>query len=818
MQLVRSIFERGRLLTSHRLRKDLLALLFLVGIVLIFLWPSLFLDKTLLPVDILLHYSPWSYYSHRPPVWNGLPVDAVLYFYPWKLFIARAIWAGTTPLWNPYVMSGTPFIANSQAAIFYPFNLLFLVFPVLRAYAIFVALHLFLAGSFTYFYLRTISASRPGSLLGGMAFMSSPLLIGCSEHLSLLGIMVWLPLIFILLDKMLLQKSYRYALGVGIVLGIQMLGGHFQFSFFVLFASVLYFIFRSLWLLKGGAEVRSSATYLLLMAVVMVVGLALSAVQLFPSLEASGYLIRARTGWRFNLSQFFMPGAMSFSYLITLLQPNFLGPQSTPHPLGSRHLIDVAYVGMLPFLLASVNIFNLKKRYPLFLFILALLALSLALGTPLYQVLFLIPKFSLFRGPWRALYLEVFALSVLAGLGFDFIVGLVKERRPSPSPWALVIAWLLPLTGVVLMVNMVTVGSLNIYPGTPPPLPYALKQTLILLSLFSFSLAVLLLFLRRVIRFRLFMIFALAITGIDLVGQNLWYYPALDYDQAYFPTASIEFLQEHLGLYRIARYGTEFLGSPLAPNTGMVYGLFDAQGAEVYILEDYAAFFNLIEDHGLEAAWLTIPNIGEEGSLDSPLIDLLGVKYILTTSEIGMEGYELAFDGQGRDIKIYENKEVLPRAFVVHRVEVVAEDEEALARLGSRSFDPGQVVIISEELPPGERSVNERTPLSDESEAHILDYGLNAVTIEARMESPGFLVLADVYYPGWKVFVDGQERKIYRTDHIFRSVYLEEGEHEIRFLFDPLSFKMGLYLTLSTLLLLGGSLIFRLWSSRRVEP
>lgn len=800
MQLVRPILGRAVLPTSRELIKDLLVLLFLGGMVLVFLWPSLFLDKTLLPVDILLHFSPWSCYSNRPPVWNGLPVDAVLQFYPWKLFTAQAIPGGTIPLWNPYVMSGTPFIANSQAAIFYPFNFLFLLFPALRAYAIFMALHLFLAGSFTYFYLRAISVSRTASLLGGMAFMSSPFLIGWSEHLSHLGVMVWLPLSLILVERMLIRKSLGYALGLGIVLGVQTLSGMFEFSFFAFLAMAAYYLFRTSCLLRERPSLKEGGLDLLLMAITAIVAFSLSAVQLLPSLEASGHLIRARTGWRFNPSQFFMPGAMSFSYLITLLEPNFVGPQSTLHPLGSRNLVENAYIGVLPLLLASVNVFNLKKRYPLFFFILALLALSLALGTPLYQVLLLIPKFGLFRAPFRALYLEVFALSVLAALGFDFLVGVVKEGQLSPTPWALAIAWLIPLTGVVLMVNRVTAGSLSIYPGSPPPLPYALNQTLILLLLFSLSLAVLLLFLRRVIGFRLFMIVALAITGIDLVGQNLWYYPALDYGQAYLPTASIEFLQEHLGLYRIARCGTEVLESPLAPNTGMVYGLFDVQGSDIYILEDYVAFLNLIEDHGLEAAWAKIPNIDEEGSLDSPLMDLLGVKYILTTSEIGMDKYELVFDGQARDIKIYENKEVLPRAFVVHRVEVVAEDEEILVRLGSGSFDPGQVVIVGQELPTSEVAVNEEAPLKDNSKAQIANYGLNAVTIEAQVENPGFLVLTDVYYPGWRVFVDGQERQLYRADYIFRAVYLETGNHQVRFVFEPLSFKIGLYLILFALL------------------
>jgi len=131
---------------------------------------------------------------------------------------------------------------------------------------------------------------------------------------------------------------------------------------------------------------------------------------------------------------------------------------------------------------------------------------------------------------------------------------------------------------------------------------------------------------------------------------------------------------------------------------------------------------------------------------------------------------------------------------------VVAGDEEALVRLGSGSFDPGQVVIVGQELPTSEVAVNEEAPLKDNSKAQIANYGLNAVIIEAQVENPGFLVLTDVYYPGWRVFVDGQERQLYRADYIFRAVYLEAGNHQVRFVFEPLSFKMGLYLVLFALL------------------
>jgi len=796
---------------------DLLVVAALLGIVLAFMWPSLFLNKTLLPVDILLHFPPWSYYSAQPPVWNGIASDAVLNFYPWKLFSVRALETGTLPLWNPYQMSGTPLVGNSQAGLFYPFNLLFMLVPPLKAYALFIAIHLLLAGLFMYAFLRSLLVSRPGSLIGGIAFMGNPFLIGWSEHLPHLSVMIWLPLIFILLDRMVERRSILYATVLGLVLGLQLLGGMFQFSFFIFLASFLYFLFRVAVKLKGRPSLRRGILYLALMSVAAILALGLAAIQLLPSVEMSQFIVRAEE--KPPTGHFFTPWAMSFSYLITLLEANFMGPQSDLHPLGSRSLIDAAYVGVFPFLLACVNIFNVRSRNSVFFLVLALLAISFALGSPLYQMLFLFPKLNFFRAPTRFLYLEVFALSALAGLGFDYLVHLVRERQDHPSPWALAILWLTPLMGVILLVDRVAAGSMNIYPGEAPSWPYAVRQTGILFFLFSVCLVILILFLRRRTSLYVFSGLVLLVTTIDVVGQNLWFFPAIGYDKAYLSTASTRFLQENIGLHRVARYGTGVLESPLPPNTGMIYGLSDIQGKDPFILRDYVDFLSLIEDFQERPLWFwnRLPNFEESESLSSKLLDLLGVKYILATEPFENSKYELVFDGSEKDILIYENKRVLPRVFIVHRVEVIVEREGALARLRSDSFDPSVMAIISEELAPGEGTVDEGSLVSDGSQAEILDYGLNSISTSVEMESPGFLVLTDVYYPGWRVFVDDQERKIYRTDHIFRSVFVEGGEHEVRFLFDPLSFRIGFYLSLSTMLLAGGLLSFFLWAPRRAK-
>jgi len=76
------------------------------------------------------------------------------------------------------------------------------------------------------------------------------------------------------------------------------------------------------------------------------------------------------------------------------------------------------------------------------------------------------------------------------------------------------------------------------------------------------------------------------------------------------------------------------------------------------------------------------------------------------------------------------------------------------------------------------------------------------------MDGEGFLILSDVYYPGWKVYVDGIEEKIYRADYLLRAVHLPPGFHQVRFVYDPMSFKVGLWIILSTLFCFGGYLIY----------
>ncbi|MFQ5885757.1 MAG: YfhO family protein, partial [Anaerolineae bacterium] len=195
--------------------------------------------------------------------------------------------------------------------------------------------------------------------------------------------------------------------------------------------------------------------------------------------------------------------------------------------------------------------------------------------------------------------------------------------------------------------------------------------------------------------------------------------------------------------------------------------------------------------------------------LREPLIpQRIEVRYLLPCGEFHLRGLTLVEGRTGAhrslvvspayrlvhsgDVKIYENMENLPRAFVVHRARI---SENALEAMKEEAFDPGREVILSQG--PGGHLEEGKA----QDRVSMVSYQPERVEVQAHLGAPGYLVLTDAYYPGWKALVDGRTAKIERADYYFRAVYLEEGEHTIEFVYAPLSFKVGVAISLASLAL-----------------
>lgn len=156
------------------------------------------------------------------------------------------------------------------------------------------------------------------------------------------------------------------------------------------------------------------------------------------------------------------------------------------------------------------------------------------------------------------------------------------------------------------------------------------------------------------------------------------------------------------------------------------------------------------------------------------------------------------------DIAIYENGDYLPRAYFVNKGILINNDKQILKKLRSSTFNPREEIIVEDKSAAKFNSSN-----GLKANVKITGYEPNSVTIKTVNDKNGFLVLSDTYYPGWKVFVDGNEEKIYRANYTFRAVGLSKGSHLVEFVYDPLSFKAGLFLSLGTFILL-----IAMWAKR----
>ena len=125
---------------------------------------------------------------------------------------------------------------------------------------------------------------------------------------------------------------------------------------------------------------------------------------------------------------------------------------------------------------------------------------------------------------------------------------------------------------------------------------------------------------------------------------------------------------------------------------------------------------------------------------------------------------KLVRDGK---VKLYQNLRALPRAYSVADLTVVKDDGEALRVLKEMDSDPRVSPLITreayEKVANNINKVKGLSPDTYKGETKILKYSLNNVEIETNGNNSGFLILADNFYPGWRVYVNDSEKTLLRS-------------------------------------------------------
>jgi hypothetical protein len=771
----------------------------------LFLWRSLFTGEVFLPTRMLGHIAPYSAVVPREelPPWNPLRWDGIAQFYPWRHFAAQTLHEGYLPLWNPYQFSGTPFLANSQSAVFYPLNLVYYLLPTHIAFGISALLHLTLCGWFTYLLMRRLRVGEFASLLSGVVFTYSAWQVAWLPLPTFLAVSCWFPLLLrqvhLLLrheQKQTSAQAWRATAGLSAIVGVMLLAGHLQISFYGLLAGSLWAL-SLLLMQKREGGLPSVGRGLGRSVLALAVGFLLASPQILPSLELSRVSHRVgkptTEGYRLY-TEYAVPTAG----LASLLLPDLFGndhasdnpywgfysrqlPNSQFEAVRHNAAETASYVGVLPLLLA---VFALSRglrrqggdRRILFFGGLALLALLMALGSPLNALFYFgVPGFGQSGSPGRVLVLWTLALALLAGFGLDMLL----QERPKLKEVAFTVGVVFALGGIGIYATQTDLSFT--LAGVPyPSFSDALsRQGVGWVRLGAvFVVGCLLLFAPVLLHKRSASI-ALIVSLVEIFWVGMPINPSGKTDYLYPLTGGIRLLKEQVGHQRIFPINMRWsLNEPppaiLPPNGGMVYGLRDVQGYDSLFMGQYKRFANLFARTdrfgNRDSSPIQVGNMIFFQDVKSSETPLTSAAFALmpSTSDSAFSA-DLAPQGeplynQMREMAIYRLPNALPRAH-----------------------------LIPQESFAGELALPEWR-----------EDGATRVTLRTNAPVRTNLVLADAYATGWKAYVDGAEVPIERlkTFQYFRAVGLTAGAHEVSFVYAPASFRVGLFLALFSLLLL----------------
>jgi hypothetical protein len=376
---------------------------------------------------------------HRDGLFGGptfYELDTRLFYYPLAEWVGQQLHAGVFPLWLPGIFTGYPIFADGELGLAYlPQVLLLYLLPTPLAMVWMRVLHVFLAGLFTYVYLKTLRLDPLPALGGALVFAFGSFLSAQMHHENVVRSAVWLPAVFACAERAVQQRgvfrasrfAFWSALGA-LAFSQSALGLHVQPVLMLAMALGMYVVFRAL-LPAGGAHTAARNAYWPVISGSAIVGggLALAAVQWLP-LGEWALVSSRRGGVDYEFASAF---GLAPENLLTVIFPYFFRlPDATTWWSLWQQWETELYVGIPTLALAIVGII-FARRFELAYFVL-LGAVSLLIGMAhyaplfnLHQMLWSIPGFSFLRAPGRFTYLVVFAAACLAAFGLQTL----SQRR-----------------------------------------------------------------------------------------------------------------------------------------------------------------------------------------------------------------------------------------------------------------------------------------------------------------------------------------------------------------------------------------------------
>jgi hypothetical protein len=707
---------------------------------------------------------------------------------------------GELPLWCPHQLAGAPFVHDIQAGIFYPPGAILYSLPEERvgsALSWLVVFHVLLAGWGMFAYARSAGLGEMGALVAGIGYMFAGrwlLHLLAAGHFVVVGL-AWLPLVLWALEHSIRCGGLVWPTLAGGLYALLILGTQPQWTFY---AS----LFIAAWSLgatpdlAGRWEVPTLSfrcalgRWVVCGLWMVLVGLGLSAVQLLPTAEAAGLALRSAG---LGTSGALDGGLRSLLFLV--------GPalSTEPHNLEWEDRGGLTLLWLMAAVLAGLAGRG-RVRFQ------ACVALGFCLfavgGSTLVQGL---PGFNLFRQPPR--------MFIIVGFPVAFLAGHASELLCANNTRAAEVAALGRKALIRLLLGLgILVGGYvfrTLLEGR------ALRGHIYWLSLALTVPAA----------------FALMSRRRNAGWAAPWVWAGLLIIDLWALTAPLVATRAEAELYAAPACLSPLVGLPLGQGRALDVGdrgvAFPLGGgaalARVHRLEslrgynplDYRRYKQYLSFVGGNAeplvameGPLTYPVLGDFPVAHKKLLDLLNTRWLLQPADLpppdGWQG-PLCVDAAAQPynflaggmpvlppIALYYNPTALPRVFFVAHAGRLAADECMLDRLLETDFR--KEVLLDAEAPALSCDCGAQTRSTS-----IRSYQPNRIDVTVGAGPPGWLIMTDLYYPGWCCRIDERPAEVLRADYVFRAVLVPEGAHELAFTFEPKAYRLGRLISLKTL-------------------
>ncbi len=798
-------------------KKDWLFLALLLVVLVLCFSEILFTGKIVRAPDIINEFY-WGVKSYANVSWS-------------QLFHIDLSSAG----WSPYINAGFTNEGGmaSQQFLFFQ-KLIFKLFPAPASVAWYMVFHLFIGGTGMYCLCRLIGAGRFGSFLAGAIFALAPenASLMNAGHVMKIATISFAPWAFYFLEKAFQTRRVIFFLTTGLVLAFQFFHTHWQIAYYTCLCIGAYAIIRSIVIIRTEGE-NSGSTLLKLAGlnlVTMLFFLSTVAISLLPLANWSTDSTRGiGSGANMGKGGLAVEEAMSWSLppeeLVSFAIPGFFGlsrqeagenPKSIlSYYWGRMNFTQTSdYMGLLPWLLLPLPLLFRRDRYTWLALAGIVCGILFSMGkyTPFYQLLFeYFPGIDHFRVPKMMMFIPVMGLGVLAARGMDLLLD-ADTRNSRKFRRYLYCLISLPLCiGVILGAELIWKSHWLSMAGEMISQPTRYQQggaqlalqrwnNLVVETGFAAFMAAMYAiavyaFHRKWLSAAVIpvVLLGLFIADVGRVNAKFLFLVNVPVKAKGIKTPTMEYLLSHgSNQYRVLPMnGTD----PMLYATNHIPVMFTSNPVQQQRWQDFLDSFQF----------------------PSSMPDMINLKYIVyephqyeqDKGSLGGKYVPVFSSPDGKEI-ILENRSVLPKGWLVQAVAVFQDPRQILAVMQNLEFDPRNVALVETE-PPIPMANPNKPPTGATGSAMITRYESEHISIDAAPVRNALLVLGEKYYRGWKATVDGKDTKIYPVDYVLRGVYLQPGHHRIEFVFDPLPFKIGKWLTLASFAFFAALLGRELW-------